>query len=139
MTIVPFQRTPTNPARQEPESIDAAREEYEAESAELMEIQAQLAARPKPLQVTRQEFIDWQTWHGKAAAAATHKGARVAFLKRWIRAQENGPQTDIKYIVRQMAVLLQEITGDDISDLTPEAQEAARALGKWLAAFPTNH
>jgi hypothetical protein len=126
----------TRNATDVPVSMDAARDEFAQVAAEMHGIQAQLSSRAKPAgKLPPADFHAWKSWHDRASGALQMKVARYRFLKGWIRDQ-SGVLSNHQILAR-LVLLMDEIIGDDDSDLTPESQRAIRELRECFLSQPS--
>lgn len=123
-----------------PAGVAEAQAELDQVRIESALVQAQLASRPKPPRGTPDaDFQDWREWHGRAAGAQHFKAARSQFLASWIKAQRpvappptpRGPGRLLPMMVH-MALLLDEMLGDDTDDLSPAALHALSEMRSWM-------
>lgn len=118
-----------------PVNLDEAIAELSRVRIDMTLVQAQLAAKPKPLGiVSEEEFRDWREWRARAASAAQYKSARSQFLANWIKAHSSDssePKSTLTLVMVHMAVLLDELLGDDTDDFSPAAMQALRELRSW--------
>jgi hypothetical protein len=135
-------------SRAEPADLDEGQREIESLRSEMEEIQAQLSLRPRPVgRVSDDEFREWRSWHGRAAATVRLKSTRYAFLKQWIKQEqartqqrarteqaehENRPRVVLHAVVTSLVTVVDELIGDEVDDLSPSAQSALADLRTWL-------